>query len=160
MEIKVERNKKDEDLVFTITVSGGHKSPLTVQEYLALTNIDEFTKTMEGRLSRDSDIFKHLLDSNHDLKEKIFVEILDNLKFAIENQLRPKFKPICQEIYNWIYDYQEGYVKSWMSDFDPQRTTYYFDNDEKIKNMYEQSSEIVVDDSDDDSDFDDEDEDG
>jgi len=136
MKISVDRTTSPEgDLVFTITVKEPHISPFKEEEKIALESIDKFTKEMEKSLDPTGKLYQEIQTANHDVKEKVFMRVLENLRFAIQNEFRPKFQPICQEIYNWIYDKQEGFLKSWMMEFDPQRTTYYFDNDERMKSQ-------------------------
>ena len=130
MDIKVDRtNTSEGDLVFTITVSDPHHSSFGESE----KNIMNLLDTCKDNIFRvSSEVNKtkdHVIGLIHAAKEKTFMMVLDNLKFAIENEFRPKFKPICQEIYNWIYDKQTDVLKKWMGEFDPQRTKYYFDND-------------------------------
>jgi len=132
MKITVERTTNPEgNLVFTITVSEPHFITFEEEERNALEGIDKFTESMEIYLNPENLLYSDIKNANHRVKEKVFMRLLDNLKFSIENELQPKFKPICQEIYNWIYDNQKGYVKKWMEEFDPQRSKYYFDNDIK-----------------------------
>jgi len=60
---------------------------------------------------------------------------------------------MCQEIYNWIFDQQNEPLKRWMLEFDPQRTTFYFDNDKKLEPVREYSfAEEKFDDEEDDED--------
>ncbi len=136
MKISVERIINTEgNLVFTISVSEPH-----------LAGFGDVDKIMMNILDAcQNDIFRVTVDENkikndvmgliHAAKEKAFVRVLDNLKFSIENEFRPKFKPICQEIYNWIHDKQTNDLKKWMIEFDPERTKYYFDNDLELKNQ-------------------------
>ena len=130
MKITVDRTHTSENnLVFTVTVSEPH-----------LTCFGESEKQMMRLLEIcQDDVERVVLDENklkddikgliHSAKEKTFVRVLNNLKFSIENEFRPMFKPICQEIYNWIQDHQSGDIKNWMIEFDPERTKYYFHND-------------------------------
>lgn len=133
MKITIDRTRESEDsITFTITVTEPHVSKFSKNEKNALQSIDMFTKEMSETIDPTGELYQDILTANHKVKEKVFIKVLDNLRFSIENHLRPKFRPICQEIYNWIYDKQEGHVKTWMQEFDPQRTTYYFDNDGKF----------------------------
>ncbi len=158
MEIKVDRVPFSQDdehkLVFTITVSDPHKSFFGNVEdsiMIALDICNEEVDRIETSENKLQDEVKSLI---HSAKEKTFMRVLDNLKFAIENEFRPKFKPICQEIYNWIYDYQNDELKKWMNEFNPQRTRYYFDNDPEMnKPNIPQASE-----HEDDDDYEDDDE--
>lgn len=152
MRISVERIINDDDhLVFTIKILEPHLCPMVQQEIDALEGIDNFTKGLERNLDPEGKLYQNILLANHQVKERIFLKTLENIKFSIKNELEPKFHPICQEIYNWIYDKQEGSIKKWMQEFDATRTTYYFDNDIKLKNQLEKN---IPDDK-----FDDEDED-
>ena len=81
----------------------------------------------------------------HTAKDKLFSRVIDNLKFSIENELRPMFRPICQEIYNWIKEHQSGDLMNWMNEFDPQKTKYYFHNDTQYENIVRGPSEIPED---------------
>ncbi len=152
MKITVDRTVDSEgDLIFTIKVTEPHVAPFTKDEKSSLECIDIFTKQLADVLDPNKPLFQDIQNANHAVKEKVFTRVLTNLKFAIENDLRPKFRPICQEIYNWIYDSQEGFLRTWMQEFDPQRTTYYFDNDEKMKSQFgssKQEPEHVIDDVD------------
>jgi len=156
MKITVDRTHTSEsNLVFTITVSSPH-----------LTCFGESEKQMMKLLEIcQDDIERVVLDENklkddikgliHSAKEKAFVRVLDNLKFSIENEFRPMFKPICQEIYNWIQDHQSGDIKNWMIQFDPQRTKYYFHNDPE--NPYSRGPSTIPDDKIDEDEEDDDD---
>ncbi len=44
---------------------------------------------------------------------------------------------MCQEIYNWIFDNQNEYLKGWIAEYDPQRSRYYFDNDKTHESTQE-----------------------
>lgn len=133
MKIKVDRTKhSEEELVFTITVSDPHHAPLSAAEKEVLETIDRCTKSAEAVLGRDNDLLIEIKASNHEIKALVFDKLLSNLRFAIENQFRPKFKPICEDIFNWIFDFQQGHVKMWMQEFNPERITYYFDNDARM----------------------------
>ncbi len=154
MKVTVDRLNLDSgELQFIITMSEPHVAPFSDEERVALESIDRFTKNMASTLDPTGDLYQKVLNANHHVKEQVFLKILQNLRFTIENEFRPKFQPICQEIYNWIYDNQEGFLKTWMMEFDPQRTTYYFDNDIKAKKS------ILNQESDQEDDWDDEDED-
>ncbi len=130
MKINVEReHTKEGNLVFTVTVSEPHLSWFDEDEKKMMLLLDNCKNhvcqvDIHGNKTRNE-----ILSLIHTAKEKTFSRVLENLKFSIENEFRPKFKPICQEIYNWIYDKQTDMLKKWMMEFDPQRTKYYFDND-------------------------------
>lgn len=158
MKITVDRVDTGEPgLVFTITVTEPHFTCFSRHEKDAMMLLE----STESQLSFICPLGNKVRDDAYSLihaaKEKTFVHILDNLKFSIENEFRPMFKPICQEIYNWIYDHQQNYVKQWLTEFDPQRTKYYFHND-KTNNMCRDPAEISddkIEDDDQDDDHDD-----
>jgi hypothetical protein len=158
MKITVDRVKKPEgDLVFTITVSEPHDSCFGEIENTMMRLLDRCKEDVYHTTSEENALKNDVMGLIHAAKEKAFLRVLDNLKFSIRHQLQPKFQPICQEIYNWIYDYQKGDLRTWMIDFDPQRTKYYFDNDPENKPSVPQQSEHEdEDDLDDDFDEDDE----
>ncbi len=151
MKITVDKSMNvDGNLVFTITCKEPHVHTLSGESLRLMEGLDYYLKAFEGDI--DPNIYDMLKRSNHDIQDTVFQEVLTNLRFAIENELRPKFRPICQEVYNWIYDKQEGHVKEWLMKFDPQRTTYYFDNDVKKdcgRILYDEVSEDKVDDDED-----------
>ncbi len=156
MKIKVDRtNTFEQELVFTITVKNPHLVPFNEEEINCINFFETMEKSLKLKLGSTSKMLHDIVESNQKLKQKLFTRIIDNLKFSIENELRVKFRPICQEIYNWIYDFQEGYIKKFLLEFDPQRSKYYFDNDINVAEMpSDQESEHEFED-----DFDDEDED-
>jgi hypothetical protein len=152
MKIKVEReNHGDEGLVFTIRVSDPHTVPFDEHEKQILHKLDICQKEIENMLEckeRD-EILRNLFT----VRDKIFKRVLNNMTFAIEANLKPKFQHMCQEIYNWLYDKQAGDPKKWMEEFDPQRSIYYFDNDRKAED-YSITEEDEDEDDDEDSDED------
>lgn len=154
MDIKVDRTLSDNNLVFTITVSNPHASSFSESDLQIMKLIEQCKKSIEGVSLETSKTKESVINLINTAKEKSFFRILDNLKFAIENEFRPRFDPICQEIYNWIRDHQTGELQEWLFEFDPQRTKYYFDNDmhiDKIKNN-QQSEYIDEDEYEDDDD--------
>lgn len=159
MKINVDRIHTPEgNLVFTITVSEPHHSCFGEVEKNIMNLLDICKENVYRTTSEENKTKLDVVGLIHLAKEKTFIRVLDNLKFAIENEFRPKFKPICQEIYNWIYDNQTDVLKKWMSEFDPQRTKYYFDNDAKSNEYCKNPAHISDDKIDDDND--DEDDDG
>ena len=158
MKITVDKNRSsDGDLTFTITVKELHEVPFTAQEYLAMEGLDKFINQMQGILDINSKVYEEIKLSNYALKDKLFQKMLNSLRFSIQEEFRPKFQPICQEIYNEIYDKQTGFVKSWMETFDPQRTTYYFDNDSRMQDNKISTDLMPVDKLDEDDEDEDED---
>lgn len=154
MDIEVNRSISPEGyLVFTIQVKNPHLAQFGQMDK-DIMNILEATKdaieiipTKEERLKQD------IISLICNAKQRAFERVWKNLTFAIRNELQPKFDPICQEIYNWIYDAQEGALKSWMNEYNPIRTQYYFDNDIRAKKAFdkqESEHEIEIDDQDDD----------
>jgi len=160
MKIQVDRtNTPEGNLIFTITVCEPHHSCFGEIEKNIMNILDSSLEQIENIYRTTSDENKtkqDLIAIIHVAKEKTFMRVLNNLKFAIENEFRPKFKPICQEIYNWIYDNQTDVLKKWMSEFDPQRTKYYFDNDKQINQYYRNTLDICDDKVDEEEEDDDE----
>ncbi len=151
MDIKVDRvNTSEGNLVFTITVSNPHHSCFGETEKNLMNVLDICKQGISAYSSEENKLAQDVIGLIHTAKEKTFSRVLTNLKFAIENEFRPKFQPICQEIYNWIYDHQSSTLKSWMSEFDPQRTKYYFDNDGKNQTRSNDIPDDKFDDEDDD----------
>jgi len=155
MKITVDRTINPEgDLVFTMTVKEPHNAPFGPIEKNIMDVLD-FCKTgVENISPEDNKLKNDVVGLIHHAKEKAFCRVIENLKFAIKNSLELKFNPICQEIYNWIYDAQEKPLKDWLHEFDPQRTTFYFDNDGRLKNQHRN---MIADDKISEDDFDDED---
>ncbi len=141
MDIKVNRSVREKALVFEIIVTKPHVAPFSEQDE-AIMNLLEDAKNKFDNIADPENAARILAESGiHLAKEKVFIRILESLRFAIKNQLEPKFNPICQEIYNWIRDNQEGRTSRWMSEFDPQRTKYYFDNDKNIEKDFDEDEE-------------------
>src|ERR1043166_3728097 len=119
MKIEVNRSHASGgELMFTILVSEPHEIGIS-QDEIEIMHLLE--KCVEDIKCYDASIPEEaseaVRETFHDVKSNIFHRLLDKLKFSIENNFRPKFKPICQEIYNWIYDYQKGEIKQWMQEF-------------------------------------------
>jgi hypothetical protein len=131
MDIKVDKHRPgDGSLVFTITVTDAHEWGCAKGDVTIMRLLEECKKQVWSTPLEAEETKQDVAALMHEAKFKTFNRVLNNLRFAIENELRPKFKPICQEIYNWIQDNQIDELKTWMMEVDPQRTTYYFDNDE------------------------------
>lgn len=143
MDIRVDRHRPDDaSLVFTITVTNPHTCPYDENDILIIKLLDGCKKEISDMKLNTGETSKDALGLIDEVKHKLFNRVLHNLRFSIENDLRSKFRPICQEIYNWIQDMQIGDLKTWMLEVDPQRTTYYFDNDQNAhKNPSDQESE-------------------
>jgi hypothetical protein len=129
MKITVDRPLEESDqLTFIISVDDPHQVPLHEEEFLLLKELDQ-CKEVAGKLSSTNKFKNEIETALHGLKELLFNRVMASLRFSIENELRVKIDPMCQEIYNWLYDKQNGEVKNWLQEFDPQRVKYYFDND-------------------------------
>ncbi len=141
MDIETNRTMAaDGSIVFTIKVSNPHavgfsEADQQLMRILDVCRKDSESVDVQGRVKDD---ILHLI---HTAKEKTFQRILDKLNFDIKNTFEPRFKHICQEIYNWIYDAQTGALKGWMQDFDPQRSKFYFDNDKHIESDDDEDGE-------------------
>ncbi len=156
MEITVDRSVSSEgNLVFTITAKNPHKSPFGELEVNVLSKLDSCREMFSEDDELQSKLIQDVVALIYTAKEKAFTRVKRNLTFAIDEQLNPMIDPIRQEIYNWIYDMQDKPIKTWMSEFDPQRTKYYFCNDDKHKAYYQNSS-TMPDDKFDDEEGDDE----
>ncbi len=153
MKIEVARVDHPDSLVFTIIVTEPHIVPFTPQEHLTLTSMDAFIKNMENTLHPHSKLYRDILEANHGVKEKILMRVLKSLKESIKEDLQPKFDPICEEIFNWLYDRQDGQLRSWLSQFQPERTKYYFSNDAKMKYKNALSDTNYDEDEDDETDY-------
>jgi len=122
--------QEDGSVIFTIKVSNPHSVWFSESDQKLMKILDVCKAECvdeQGKLKDD------IIRLVHAAKEKTFRGVLDKLNFDIKNTFEPRFKHICQEIYNWIYDAQTGSLKGWMNDFDPQRTKFYFDNDKTIE---------------------------
>lgn len=139
MKITVDRSyNEDGDLVFTITVREPALNPFTEEEktFMALL---EAALRQASQFETNNLILKNVVLADLNMtKERIFVQVLRRVRFYIKEELELKFHPMCQEIYNWIHDAQDGFLKQWMIEYDPQRTKYYFDNDKTIESDYEE----------------------
>lgn len=141
MNIKVNRIDKNEALVFEIVVTKPHLAPFSESDE-AIMNLLEDAKNKFNDLADPENYSRIKAEQGiHLAKEKVFLRILDSLKFSIKNSLESKFNHICQEIYNWIHDHQEGRLQRWMSECNPQRTKYYFDNDKNIEKDFDEEED-------------------
>lgn len=135
MDIKVNRTITTQNhLVFTIVVTDPHNAPFRQVEKGIMKLLDDAAKTVDI-ISPEENITK--VESKRYLseaKKSCFGRLMTCLKFSIKNQLEPKFEPMCQEIYNWIYNAQEAELKEWLETYDAQRCKYYFDNDPQNQN--------------------------
>jgi hypothetical protein len=129
--MKIETNRtvgSDGSLTFTIRVSHPHGVEFSDSDQELMRILDRCKNNAE-LVESDGRIKEDIIRLIHAAKEKTFDRIMFKLNFDIKNNFEPRFKHICQEIYNWIYNAQTGELKQWMQDFDPQRTKFYFDND-------------------------------
>jgi len=139
MKIAVDRLRdQGGNLIFNIRVSDVHQSPFQESDLEAMRHLSHCKKMMQSLSESGDKMIGDLGNEIHAVQEKIFRRVRDNLVFAIENELLTKFKPICQEIYNDIYDCQAPELRSWMQDFDPCRERYYFDNDRTVESDYDE----------------------
>lgn len=158
MKITVDRVRDTEDnLVFTITVSEPHDVSLSDDEISIMTILQNTITLMDQYNTPKNKVKERTLIHLQQNKEEVFMQVLKKLRFSIDEQLRPKFMPILQEIYNWIYDKQTDWTKRWLEEFDPQRSRYYFDNEKTIEDSDPQESEHEGEDEDEDTDMEDED---
>ncbi len=150
MKIEVSRTQNEAgDLVFTITTKEPTIVPFTIEERLILTRIDEFVREMSQTLDPNKKLYQDILLSTHAVKENMLIRVIEKLKASIKSDLRTKFEPMCAEIFNWIYDNQVDHVRSWLSQFEPQRVKYYFDNDAQIKDLKSDTDFEIDEDEDD-----------
>ncbi len=138
MKITVDRTMNPEGcLVFTITVASPTIASFTQSEQRLMRILDKTERSCMDVVTEDKDdnsLHFKIQKGTNDLKREVFDRVMNRMRFNIENEFRPKFRPICQEIYNWIFDHQSGSLKTWMREFDPVRTKYYFDNDQVAAN--------------------------
>lgn len=152
MDITVDRIVTTEDtLVFTIEVKNPHLAQFGQMERNIMNILSVAKDAVEEIPTQEVRLKQEVIRLIYNAKQRAFERVWKNLTFAIRNDLQPKFDPICQEIYNWIYDAQQGPLKEWMSEFNPQRIQYYFDNDLRSKrgcDKQESEHEIEIDDED------------
>lgn len=142
MKIDVERMVNAEGhLVFTITAKNGKDYDFSEINTSYLQDVDKAIKHMDSLEISDDKIKASIKSHVNTLKELAFIEVTKYLKFAIRHSLQVKFDHICQEIYNWIYDSQDGFVKKWLYEFDPKRSKYYFDNDPPSESDFSECDE-------------------
>lgn len=133
MKISVERILTPEgSIVFIISAKDPHLIELGQIEIDVMRNLDIAMDVLKKTTEEDNNLINEVVALIHQGKEKTFDKAMTDLRFEIKNRLRVKFDPICQEIYNWMFDAQNGPVKQWLQTFDPQRTRYYFDNDPEM----------------------------
>src|SRR6187399_81340 len=123
MKITIDRvNDPAGDIIFIIRCKDPHNVPFGDEELKILGELDKCQVSIEN-INSDPRILKdHVKSLIHAAKEKAFTKMQNSLRFAIDNELQIKFHPMCQEIYNWIYDAQKDPIKNWLSEFDPERT--------------------------------------
>jgi hypothetical protein len=133
MKITVERELSTEnELVFTIRCQDARLVNFNEQDISLLNILDKSKLEIEVQPVSNEQLKETIVNYIHAAKEKVFNRIRESLTFQIENESRPKFVHMATEIYNWVYDSQEKPLKDWFQTFDPQRTKYYFDNDQRF----------------------------
>jgi hypothetical protein len=137
MKIEVTRTDHSEGLTFTINVTEPHDAPFSEIDSEPINFLELCKKEVERLAPPEHKLVGEVVNSIHAIKQRTFDRVKTSLEFSIENSLKLKLRPICQEIYNWIYDNQKPNLKAWMQEFDPQRTKYYFDNDKTAESDYE-----------------------
>lgn len=133
MKITVERVEDKKGLTFTIRVTEPHDAPFTELDKETMAFLDICKDSITDLATPENQLAAEVVNAIHNIKYKTFNRVRESLFFAIQNSIETKIYPICQEVYNWIYDSQKPVIKSWMQEFDPQRTRYYFDNDKKLE---------------------------
>jgi hypothetical protein len=133
MDIIVNRvSSQDGKIIFTIEVSSPDAPPFTEDDYKVFEEADAFLKTIESlHPSSKCKYTWDLQSASHQIKSERYDSVKNRLKSNIRYVLEPKFDHILQEIYNWNHDHQPDHLKRWMSECDPLRSTFYFDNDER-----------------------------
>lgn len=154
MDITVDRSITPEgDLIFSIQVKNPSLVNFGIHERHIMSILNAANSSINDVPSTEPKLKEDIRSLVHMAKHKQFERVIEKLKFSIKNSLEAKFNPMCQEIYNWMYDAQDTPLKEWMSEFDPQRTQFYFDNDLRAKralDRQESEHEIEIDDEDDD----------
>lgn len=135
MEITVDRNHtQDGNLVFTITVTPDEENLLKIEDIEILKKINMFQNQIaeahEGALNTD---VSELL---HDFKTEVYFKVSGLIRNKVAVKLQQMFNPICQETYSWLIDKQKEELRTWMLEFNPGRTKYYFSNDEAVSNCH------------------------
>ncbi len=142
MKITVARSVVENGLRFVIDVTEPHEVPFEKPEQFLLKSLQCMSQSICSIPDDSDSSFRDDIESAlHGVQSMLFHRAIDSLKFSIDNELKSKFDPICQEIYNWIYDQQSGELKGWLQEFDPQRTKYYFDNDKTCESDYSDEEE-------------------
>jgi len=130
MKIQVDRvNQENGDLVFTITVSDPHKIPFGSAEREIMETMKTFQIMVNLQEYEDYSMKESVITASSNIQKRVFDKCIDMLKNDINGKFLPRHEHICQEIYNWLYDHQTDELKAWLTEFDAQRTRYYFDND-------------------------------
>lgn len=139
MKISVNRNfDSDNKLIFTITCEDPGDAPFSEIDSQTILFLEMCKQSVERLADPSHKLVGEVVNSIHTIKQRTFDRVKNALTFDIRNNVQAKVNPICQEIYNWIYDMQKPGLKQWMQEFDPQRTKYYFDNDRTVESDYEE----------------------
>lgn len=144
MKIEVHRAVSEKgNLIFTIEARDPQGVTFSQEEFTILKHLDEAMVKINHDVEKKGIIFEETIMKIHDVKSEIHARMLRYLKNNIKLDFEPRFNHICQEIYNWLLENQDGLEKKWMLEFDPQRTRFYFDNDPKAKNQVEGDEDDV-----------------
>ena len=130
MDIKIFRTKDENKLTFTIVCENPKEFPKEDGDFELMGILDDCSFKVQNSIQPNDVVKETILSRLFDIKEMVFEDIEQSLSFSIREVLEPRFKHISREIYNWQYDNAEAYLKKILQTFDPQRTTYYFDNDQ------------------------------
>lgn len=150
--MRIERTFNDNgDLIFMITMPNGPYKIISDDHLSKLTQFRKLGEFLTSEISgfRYSEIME---DSFRDNLQDLFMCFFKEFREDIDKEFTEKCRAMKAEINNWVYDKQSVAIQSWLSEYEPQRTKYYFDNDPE-KNRGEESQEpefdIDVEDSDD-----------
>lgn len=142
MEITVDRtNDAEGNLVFTITAKNPNIDTTGVAEITYMQEIEKAANNIQAIENIDGKLLETAQQLIDDMKSAAFNRVIDNLEDEVKNSLEPKFDRMCREIYNWIYDQQNGDLKRWLQEYDPERVRYYFDNDKTVESDYEEDDD-------------------
>lgn len=143
MLIEINRdNVETGELVFTIKVSLPHAVPFSTNELEVLKKLQETKSGIILEKIKDQKLAENLEEAIDHVQNEILLRVKHSLKCGIDHQLRDRIHPICQEIYNWLFEAQTEQVKNWLFQVDGERIKYYFDNDKTIEKMTPQPSEL------------------
>src|SRR5690606_636756 len=126
MDIQVNRTHRDDGaLVFEIVVTNPPTLKFNQDDKEILDMLQNIQNELH-KVDKEADFVREDVQQHiHLAKKRIISETNKKLCSSIDNQLEFKFKPMCQEIYNWAYDHQTQALQSWMTENDPVRIKYY-----------------------------------